>query len=95
MNTTEHLLTKLIEECSEVIKDASKALIFGLDDHEPGQNLTNREKLTIETSEVIASIEMLEASDLIGCPVLEVIEDKKRRVIKWMNYAREKGTLID
>ena len=95
MNTTEHLLTKLIQECSEVIKDASKALIFGIDDHEPGQKLTNREKLTIETSEIIASIEMLEASDIIGCPIIEVIEDKKRRVIKGMNYAREKGKLIN
>lgn len=32
MNTTKHLLTCLAEESSEIIKDVSKSLRFGLDD---------------------------------------------------------------
>lgn len=32
MNLTEFLLTKLIEECSEVQKACTKALTFGLDE---------------------------------------------------------------
>lgn len=38
MNTTEHLLVVLGEECAEVQQNIAKALRFGLDDHHPDKN---------------------------------------------------------
>lgn len=53
MNRKEYLLTKLIEELSETIKDASKCLIFWVDDVSPVDNspMTNQEKMQNELYE--------------------------------------------
>lgn len=46
------LLIVLIEECSEVQKRATKAMRFGLDEIQPGQDLTNRQRLSREVGDV-------------------------------------------
>ncbi len=59
MNRKEHLLVILSEECSEVIKEVSKALRFGLENGYPGQSKTNQDNIEDELTDVFAVVEML------------------------------------
>ena len=56
MNTIEHLLTCLAEECDEVGQRVMKALRFGLDEIQPGQDFTNAERIVLELHD-LASME--------------------------------------
>lgn len=55
------LLVILIEECSEVQKRATKALRFGLDECQPGQELSNSSRLGLEIGDVSEMIDQLTA----------------------------------
>jgi dihydroorotase len=98
MNSVEHLLTCLAEECSEVQKEISKSLRFGLDDSYPGTNTTNVENIVNECIDMIAVIELLEEQGVIKKVNIDYrdkcIRLKKEKVLKYMEYARNKGTLI-
>jgi hypothetical protein len=95
MNKTEHLLTCLIEECAEVQKEAAKALRFGLSDHAPDTpDKANADAIAAECVDLAAIIEMLEEEDII--PALKTPEGmrrKKEKVIKYMKYAANRGSL--
>ena len=97
MNQTEHLLTCLMEECAEIQKSAAKALRFGLDDHAPNSHSTNAEDISIEFIDLVAVIEMLREENIIPdiCDNDSkiAIEKKKEKVKKYMDYAKERGTL--
>ena len=54
MNKEQHYLLKLSEECSEVTKECSKAVLFGLEGFEPNQPLTNKEKIENELSDLLS-----------------------------------------
>lgn len=90
MNRTEHMLTLISEEASEVVKDACKAIRFGLADKEPGQNDDNIRRLEREIAQLVA------VADMMGLLIRE--EDKKikvERVEKYMEISRRNGTLKD
>lgn len=53
MNTEQYLLACLAEECGEVIQRIGKALRFGMDEIQPEQTLTNRERLQEELNDVL------------------------------------------
>jgi hypothetical protein len=59
MNKTEYLLTCLAEECAEVGQRASKAIRFGLDETQPGQDKSNAMRMLLELMDVMAVFEML------------------------------------
>ena len=90
MNRTEHLLFKLAEECAEIIQEASKAAIFGMDEVMPGQPLTNRERVIKELNDTWAIVEMLELQQVDRAH----IDGKKLKVQHYMDYSeKECGTL--
>lgn len=94
MNKTEHLLTCLIEECSEIQKEAAKALRFGLDDKWKS-DINTAEKIAIEFGDLLGVFEMLKEECLI--PILDndnLIQRKKQRVLKYMSYAINRKTLV-
>ncbi len=94
MNKTEHLLTCLVEECAEIQKEAAKALRFGLDDHAPDTENTNAERIAVEYVDLIAIMEMLEEENIIPAHrTPERIQAKKDKVLRYMEYARQRGTL--
>ena len=97
MNTTEHLLTCLAEECSEVQKAVSKALRFGLQDGYPGGNTTNAQDIAKEVTHLMAVIDILREHCIIEQPKgAELVYGSKRaRVLEYMDYARSTGALID
>lgn len=98
MNKTEHLMVTLSEECAELSKEISKALRFGLDDKEPGQDLTNREKIVNEFNDLFSVMNMLKEYGIFDDKrllTIEAIENKKNKVLKYMKYAESVGTLVN
>lgn len=94
MVETEHLLVILAEECAEVQQQVTKALRFGLDDHEPGKVETNRMRLRAELHDLTAAVEMLvESGSIAPIHLVGVIQAKKDKVRKFLDYSRERGTL--
>lgn len=90
MNTTEHLLTILAEECAEVAQRASKAARFGLTEIQPGQEENNTRRLERELADLMAT------ADALGLRVRDEDKAAKREKLKkFMQYADEIGTLKD
>ncbi len=93
MNTTEYLLSCLIEECAEVIQWATKAQRFGLWEIQPEQELTNEERLAAEPADLTATLELLWDNGLQLFTEEGAINAKKAKVEKFMDYSREQGCL--
>lgn len=97
MTRTEHLLSILAEECSEVAHRASKALRFGLEEIQEGQGYTNSDRISIELVDLLAVVEMLEKDGALDVDESVDVEDakyrKKQKVEKYLLYAEECGTL--
>lgn len=97
MDVNEHLLTCLAEECAEISEQcskiavrASKALRFGTNEVQPGQLLSNVERLSLELADILAVAEMLESAGIINRT--QVVR-KKIKIDKFMAYARQCGAL--
>ncbi len=101
MTRTEHLLTILAEECSEVAQRVSKALRFGIDEVQPGQELTNADRITYEMVDLVAVFDMLcEAGVLpfIHRPAFNEnagIAAKKAKVEKFLAFSAGRGLVDD
>ena len=80
------ILTILAEECAEVIQRAAKLIRFGRDEIQPGQPLTNRQRLSQELGEVqglvwmAAELELVSQADIARHAVLK--EDKVRKFLQ-------------
>lgn len=97
MNKIEYLLTCLSEECAEVAQRVSKAQRFGLFEKEPGQEHTNRERISLELADLKGVVEILEEVGAVKKYSDDVLEKlialKKHKVNFYMNYSRECGAL--
>ena len=95
MNTTEHLLTCLAEECAELQQAISKALRFGLQDRYPGSNTTNAQDIAKESIDVLAVIELVQEQGIISKPreSKAMVDAKRKRVNEYMKYAKTTGAL--
>lgn len=94
MKIDEHLLVVLGEECAEVAQRVSKALRFGLQETQREQTLTNEQRIVYELNDLIAVVELLRQRDLLsGFLDGTAIEEKKLKIRRYMEYAREQGTL--
>ena len=96
MTNLDHLLVCLIEECSEIIKDASKALRFGLQDFNPNdlEQKTNLSRIRTELNDLYGVIELLNEHHLELDIDRELIDNKKEKVKEYMKYAEERGRLL-
>lgn len=96
MNTKEHLLTCLAEECAEIQQAVSKALRFGLDDGYPGAETTNAQDIAREYVDLVAVIDLCQEHGIIGQPgeSKAMYDAKRERVKKFMAYARERGAMV-
>lgn len=96
MNRKEYLLTCLTEECSEIIKEVSKSLRFGLYDHEPGSDLMNCQRVSEEICDLLAVWEILVNENILPFVDKEVLIQKKiKKLKKWMEYSKEIKCLED
>src|ERR1051325_4454611 len=60
MNLDDYLLSHLAQECNEVAIRCTKAQMFGLDEIQPDQPLTNRERIAEELADVTAMVELMQ-----------------------------------
>lgn len=97
MNRTEHLLTCLAEECTEVGKNVAKMLRFGADDMEPGTNVANRERVVEELQDLIAVTRILVREGILPdfLDNNEMVAAKRAKIEKFMLIARGNGVLSD
>ena len=99
MTEKEMLLIILAEECAETAHRISKALRFTLEEVEPNQketSLTNGERILYEYNDILAIMEILQERGVFPkktYPLL--IEDKKSKVEKYLEYSRTLGTIQD
>ena len=97
MKRFEHLLTITAEECTEVGQRASKILRFGPQEIQPGQDLTNVERLLGEWTDLNAMMEMLQEEGVLVLPsaadMRPAIAAKKAKVEKFLRYSAQCGTL--
>lgn len=96
MNRTDHLLWVVAEECAEVAQRASKAARFGLSEIQPGQELTNAQRIVQEYSDLQGVIRMLALEDKIDISVditEPMTQAKIAKVEKFLEYSRQIGTL--
>lgn len=100
MNRAEYLLVQAGSECNEVAHRASKALHFGVEEIEPGQGLTNAQRMAGEFVDLLAVMEMLEEQGLVSIPVGAELDAlvaiKKAKVEKYIRYAAQQcGTVSE
>lgn len=94
MNRKEHLFTIISEECNEVGQRASKALRFGVNEVQPGQELTNAQRLIYEFSDLMAVMEMLVDEGHLPYVFDRImIEKKKKKIEEYIQYSKIMGTL--
>ena len=96
MNRQEHLLSIVAEECVEVAQRVSKALRFGIEEVQPGQDLTNRERILYEFADLCGAMELAgdgaKIEDII-VHLRPLIDAKKEKVEKFLRYSEQVGTL--
>lgn len=97
MNSTEHILACLAEECSEISEQCSKvsvriskALRFGLGEIQPGQLLSNMERIAVELADLQAVAEVLQD---LGVITLAQKDAKKAKLREFMGYSEVIGAL--
>ena len=95
MTREEHLLTIVAEECNEVAQRATKALRFSLEEREPGQEYSNKERLFQEFEDLIAAMKMLFPGELDKIPDSEKQLAKIKKVEKYLEYSDFLGTVND
>ena len=97
MTRNEMLLTILTEECAEVTQRITKALRFGMDECEPEQGLTNKERLVDEINDLYAVVLMLRGQGVIPEHWYSTQKEKLKRekVEKYLNYSQQCGTLAE
>lgn len=95
MTRTEHLLTILAEECSEVAQRVSKALRFGLDEVQAGQPLGNADRILEELHDLFAVAAILQAEGVIGpfVPPAEKVSRKLEKIEGYFAISRYQGVL--
>ncbi len=100
MTDDEHLLQITTEECAEIAKECnemsirlSKALRFGLTEVQPDQESSNAERIMIEFDDLCAVVQLCQERGVLPSSSPTRIAAKKAKVAKYMNYAKEQGTI--
>lgn len=94
MTHLEHLLFLIAEECAEVAQRASKAARFGIDEVQPGQPLSNEQRIWQEMNDLVGVMELLMAHRGCGGFSRAEADAKKAKVEAFLKYSAECGTLI-
>jgi NTP pyrophosphatase (non-canonical NTP hydrolase) len=94
MKRQEHLLTCLAEECAEVAQRVSKALRFGLAEVQPGQGLSNADRIADEVADLIAVVQILAYEDVIPLRMVDPLK-KLAKIERFMAISREHGVLSE
>lgn len=82
-------LEVLAEECAEVSQRAMKALRFGCAEVQPGQSLTNSERLSVELGDLFAAVELCQSYNLVSADRINAAKDAKpAKLRRYLQRAR-------
>lgn len=96
MTEQDHLLMCLAEECAEIQQRVSKALRFGLYEIQPDQQYTNQYRIMLELYDLLGVIELLQERRILTNFVEHGrTADKKEKVLRFLEYAREQKAIAD
>ena len=98
MNKTEYILTCISEECSEVQQAISKALRFGLDDFYPSKKEGNNlQDLIDELNDLSGVLLLAKENNILPEHFLDAdkVVAKRDKILKYMDYSKNCGTLQD
>lgn len=96
MNQLEITLLTLEEELLEAAHRVSKALRFGLTEIQPGQKLTNAERIRHELNDVHAMIELLqEANALPPIYDIKLVVAKKQRFAETLSIGQQNANAME
>lgn len=94
MTEKEYLLVKLAEECVETAQRATKALTFGLDEIQKGQELTNAERIVYEFNDILAVMFKLKKMGVFKEIMdKDMIISKDIKLEEYMDYSRSLGII--
>lgn len=99
MSRADYLLSHLAKECSEVAIRCTKAQMFGLNEIQPGQELTNRERILYEFADILAIADVMREVGILPdmnalSPEVEArVREKKVKAASFRNYSRDLGRL--
>lgn len=101
MTILEHLLECLSEECSEVAKDISKSLRFGLEDKPPEDCvakidpvISNHDRICLELNQLVATVRLLRQMGILKFREDKNVQmEKVFKIQKWMGYGIDQNTV--
>lgn len=101
MTRTDLLLAQVAEEAVEIAQRATKALRFGLEEVQPGQELNNADRILREYLDLLTVLELLAAESPVfrqaNRDVLplkpELCEAKRKKLEEFMSLSEECGRL--
>lgn len=76
------VLNCLIEEAAEVIQRATKMLRFGVHEVQPGQPLSNRQRLSLELGDMEAVLHLAAKANLIDRPGIDAARQRKHEKLR-------------
>lgn len=98
LSLADNLLAHLAQECCEVAARCTKAQMFGLDEVQPEQPLTNRRRIVEELQDLFAIVDEMQEYEIL--PRLSMrdsqarISAKIRKAGTFRNYSRKLGRLL-
>ena len=87
----DYLIIKLGEECNEVAQRVTKALTFGLEEIQTGQDESNRERIMGEVNDLLGILKMLQDEGFLPEADKQKINAKKDKVEKYYKYSQLLG----
>lgn len=85
----EECLTRLMEECGEVVKVSSKIKRFGLFNYHPNDRskTTNMEILELELADLLLAIDTVVAEMGLSVPeIAQLYHEKRATIAKWLTH---------
>ena len=84
-NYEKELLVIFMEECNEASHRASKVFRFGVTETQPGQNLSNKDRLSQEIGDLLGMIDVLHQNNFLNDEVVnEYVAKKQDALNKYM-----------
>jgi hypothetical protein len=95
MTRVEHLLSIVAEECAEIAQRCSKALRFGLREVQPGQDLSNAQRIALEYKDLVSAMILLSREEPLIMPDISpaTLEIKRQKIEEFLLYSETCGTL--
>ncbi len=94
MTKEQYLLTCLSEECAEVAQRCTKAIRFGIEEVQDGQELTNLQRLQGEINDFLGVLWALHKEGIdISLTEDEAVLAKRHKVERYYNYSKSIGSV--